>query len=282
MAAFRELRGIAAAAADVLNVYMDARITDMLMCSTVCEGLEKALNSADQRGNANRNLEMCLKLSGAYDAIVLLDKKGVCVASAPESLVGRHFSGDAAFKGADTGKLTVTDPHNAEFMVPLVLESKSKSKSKGWTTAIGVPMKEGNEVEGVLIGYLRWSQIEALINSIRVGKTGYVYVLNRRNQVIVHPARQLYGVGLQDRPIALVGLDAAIKRKAASYSYEFVNVRTRKTDIKFVGFAYPREYGNFPGLGWTVGAGVDESEIVARHPLWRMLSRWISAVSGQH
>jgi hypothetical protein len=45
---------------------------------------------------------------------------------------------------------------------------------------------------------------------------------------------------------------------------------TALSDIRLVGLAYPREYGNFPGLGWTVGAGANEDEIAGKSRFWRL------------
>ncbi len=189
------------------------------------------------------------------------------MAAAPGKLVGKDFSGDAAFKGAIEGKLTIIDAHASSVVASL------DPKSKGWTAAIGVPVKVGDHVEGVLISYLKWSRIENLMAGINVGKTGYVYALNHQNQVVVHPRNEFYGIDLRDRRINLPGLGEAVKKHAGRYSYEFRNIKTGKTDTKLVGFADPRKYGNFPGLGWRVAAGANKSEVVAGHPFWKLLFR---------
>ena len=41
--AMRELQGIAYSAANILNVYMDARVTDMLVCCSTMDALKDAL-----------------------------------------------------------------------------------------------------------------------------------------------------------------------------------------------------------------------------------------------
>ena len=253
--AIRETQDIAAMAASLVNVYMDARVTDMLVCSAICDRLREGLTSPGARADANRALEAWLKASGAYDAILLLDKTGVCVASAPEGFVNEDFSNDEAFKGAVKGKLTISDFHQSPVLTSL------DPKSKGWTLAIAVPLKVGKDVEGVFVSYLKWKRLEELVFRIKVGRTGYVFVLNSKNQVIVHPAQQLHGVGVRDPQINLPQLDAAIRQKAPHFSYQFKNRKTDKMDTKISGFTYLQGYGNFPGLGWVVGAGADRSEI---------------------
>jgi methyl-accepting chemotaxis protein len=273
-AAMRELREIAEVTANLVNVYMDARVTDMLVCSTTCTPLGEALTTPDARGEANRVLAEWLKASGAYDAIVLLDKAGACVASAPEALVNRDFSSDEAFKGAAKGKLTISDFHKSDVLASLNPKSEGRAATlAGWTIAIAVPIKAGNDLEGVLVSYLKWSRLAQLIAAIRVGESGYVYVLNGQNQIIIHPASHLYGENIRGPKINLPALDDAVKKKVPHFRYTFANARTGKPDTKFVGFAYPAGYGNFPGLGWTVGAAADEWEIVGGHPLLRSLMK---------
>lgn len=266
-AAMRELQAIAEGAANLVNVYMDARVTDMLVCSTTCTPLREALTTPDARGEANRVLEEWLKTSGAYEAIVLLDKAGACVASAPETLVNRDFSSDKAFQGAISGKLTISDLHKSDVLASL------DPKAKGWTVAIAVPTKAGNELEGVLVSYLKWSRLAQLMEGIRVGQTGYVWAVNGQHQLIIHPAAYLYGENIRGPKINMPALDDAVKKKVAHFRYAFTNAGTGKEDTKFVGFAYPAGYGNFPDLGWTVGVGADEAEIVGGHPLLRMLMK---------
>lgn len=267
-AAMRELRAIAEATANIVNVYMDARVTDTLVCSRTCTPLREALTTPEARREANRVLEEWLKTSGAYEAIVLLDKVGTCVTSAPAALVNQDFSSDEAFKGAANGKLAISDLHKSDVLASV------DPKAKGWTVAIAVPIKAGNDLEGVLVSYLKWSRLVQLIEAIRVGQTGYVWALNAQNQIIMHPAAHLYGENVGGPKINLPSLADAVKKKAPHCRYVFPSaMNPGKSDTKFVGLAYPKGYGNFPNLGWTVGVGADEVEIVGGNPLLRMLMK---------
>lgn len=266
-AAMRVVREMATTAAILLDVYMDARATEILLCSTTCDQFRNALMDPEAVPETNRVLREWLKISQAYEAIVLLDKTGVCSASAPARFVDQDFSGDSAFKGAIAGTLTLSDAHKSDVLTSL------DSKSKGWTVAIAVPIKVGNDAVGVLMSYLQWSRVSELTDSIQVGKTGYVYVLNRRNQVILHPFKAFYGMGLRDPGINSPELDDAVRKRRSTVRYEFKNVRTQRVDTKLAGFAYPKGYGNFPGLGWTVAAVADETELAREQVFWRRLFR---------
>lgn len=266
-AGIREVRKIAAVVADLLNVYMDARVTEMMVCSKTGEQFRSALTDPEARPNANGTLEEWLKTSGSYEGIMLLDKTGACVASAPTGLVNKDFSDDSAFRGAMAGKVTLSDAHKSDALVSL------DPKSKGWTAAIAVPINIGKDSAGVLMSYLKWSRLNELTNDVRVGKTGYVYVLDRKNRVILHPSEQFYGIGLRDPQINLPALDDAVKRKDPHTRYEFKNRMTGTVAHKLVGFAHPKGYGNVPGLAWTVAAAGDEIELAGEPPFWDRLFR---------
>ncbi len=47
---------------------------------------------------------------------------------------------------------------------------------------------------------------------------------------------------------------------------DFVNAKTNKLDHKTSALFYPGGYGSFPGKGWIVGAGADNSELMAYLP----------------
>ena len=125
------------------------------------------------------------------------------------------------------------------------------------------------------MAFLKWSQLRMIVVSVRVGRTGYVYVVNRKNQIIIHPGGQdYYGLSLRDPKINRPEVDDAISRRAPNSVYETRVIALDRLATRFEGYAYPRGYRNFPGLGWTVCAGAFESDIVAWDPILRWLFRW--------
>ncbi|MFZ5867872.1 MAG: cache domain-containing protein [Thermodesulfobacteriota bacterium] len=266
-AGMREVRELAAVAATLLNAYMDARVTETLVCSKLGGPLREVLTVPEARVEANRVLTEWYKISGAYEAIVLLNEKGVCLASAPEALANRDFSDEEGFKSAVKGQLAITDAHKSDALITM------DPKSKGWTVTIAVPVRIENKTVGVLMSFLKWSQVRLLMLSVHVGKTGYVYVLNRENQVIIHPAEQFYGLSLLDPKINRPQVHDAITEKAGNVVYQFKNLATGQLNAKVEGFAYPKRCGHFPGLAWTVGASTHKSEIEVDNSIWRILFR---------
>ncbi len=205
-AAMREVREIAEHAATILNVYMDARVTETLVCSRLGGPIRDALGMSEPRSDASQVLDNWLKTSGDYNAIALLDRKGVCIASAPSGLLNQDLSNHEAFKEAVAGRLKVTDAHKSEILTTL------DPKSKGWTVVIAVPVKAQDEVAGVLMSCVNLSKLRELIMSIRVGVpfveefptgrfetwTGFVYLLNSTNQTIIHPMEECCGQTLDE------------------------------------------------------------------------------------
>jgi methyl-accepting chemotaxis protein len=266
-AAVRELRSIADATAQTLNVYMNDRVTDMLIWSEVSGSLRDGLTAPEARGDANRALEKCLKISGAYEAILLLDKSGVCVASAPVGLIGQNFADNEAFKGAVNGKLTLVDFHKSAVLTSL------DPKSKGWTVTIAVPVKVENDVAGVIMSFLKWSRLEELVKGITFVKTGSVFVLNKKNQTIIALSDNLYGLTPRDPKINLPKLDDAVTARLPYCVYEIPRTMTNARATSLAGLVYPEGYGNFPGLGWTVGVRMNRSESMVDGSILKMFLR---------
>jgi hypothetical protein len=271
LSGMRELETIAGASAQVLNMHMNQTVSEVLIRSNIFGGLKEALSAPEAGVGSNQALNVWLSSSGMYDAALLLDKDGKCVAASPESLENRDFSSDPNFKEALSGKLSISDSHKSDTLIGI------DPKSHGWTVAIAAPVKVGDTPEGVLLCFLKWSALERLIN-VPVAKTGYVYVLDRENRVIVHPVKRLYGIDPRDPQINLPALDDAVKKKARHHSYEWKNPMTGWAETKFVAFVYPGGYGNFPGLGWTVAAGASRVELAGRESLWTNLRRFIDAL----
>jgi hypothetical protein len=265
-AAIRDVQNIASLAATVLAVYMDARVTEMLTCCAVGDRFRDALTAPEARAGANQALKSWMNTVGAYEALLIVDKSGACVAAAPEELANRNFSGEEAFKGAIAGKLTVVDVHKSDTVAAL------SPASKGWTLAIAVPIKGANDVEGVLMSFLKWSKVTDLLHGVKIGQTGYAYLMNRQRQLIGHPMVEHYGVSA--RKLGASAVDEAVREKRPYKVYEFKNMKTGLMDTKLVGFAYLKAYGNFPGLDWTVGAGADRSETAGGQSVWNMFFRF--------
>ncbi len=113
--------------------------------------------------------------------------------------------------------------------------------SKGWTVAISAPVKVGTNVIGVIIGYVKWSAVERLLAGIPVGQTGYVYVLDKNQRVVIHRDKAYYGKTPVEVGAPAVVQDA-FKARNTFAKYEFKNPETGRMDNKLVGIDYPARF----------------------------------------
>ena len=140
--AVRNLQSIAEVAANLVAVYMDARITETLACSLACERLSDASGNPETRDSIQKYLESWLKASGSYETVLFIDRSRACLAAAPAGLVNRNLSGDPTFKDALAGKLSVSGFHKSDMLVSV------DPQSKGWTLAVAAPVKKRRGFEG--------------------------------------------------------------------------------------------------------------------------------------
>lgn len=273
-AVVREMKAIADSAAQTINVYMNDRVSDTMVWAD-SRLIKEAVEVAELREDASLYLREAVKLYGTYEAILLVDTRGSCVASSWPKAIGGNFSNEEAFTGAMTGKLSLHDFH----LSPLVKEINEKSR--GGTVVIGAPVTVGGKTVGAVLSYVKWAPIEQLVLGIKVADTGYVWVVNSKVQLIVHPRGPKDGWYLEpvDGPkINLPHLSAAIRSKQTWMRYSFLNAKTNKMDEKTSAWHYQTDYGHFKSLGWVIGAGADRSEVMAYLPAIIRLQGTIGAV----
>ncbi len=176
-------------------------------------------------------------------------------ASSPE-VTSIDFSKSKVFAEAVSGKLALGGLEQNEIV------RKLNKESDGWTFAIAAPVKVADKVSGVLIAYLRWKSLEDLITKKSIGKTGYVFIVDKFGRFILHPKRSLYGVELKGSQVKLEQLWEAVQERKTSSKYEFTAPEDKTPQWKTVGIAYPRSVGNLPDLEWKVFATVPSSEIL--------------------
>lgn len=112
-----------------------------------------------------------------------------------------------------------------------------------------------------------------MMRGFTVAKTGLVFVLNKQNQTIIHPSKEFYGVRPRDPKINLPEFDDAITGRLPYCAYVFRNPVTKSSGKSLVGLAYPKGFRNFPGLGWTVGVRMDQTETMVDGSILKILLR---------
>lgn len=108
---------------------------------------------------------------------------------------------------------------------------------------------KNNQLMGVMAVDLSLGTLSEKIAGIKVGESGYVYVVDRNNKTMIHPVAGLIG---EDIPVdELKAAFAAGTEGAVTYSTD-VN---GKPDEKFSTFL------SIPNIGWKVGSAISISEI---------------------
>jgi len=264
-AAARETKAIADSTATAMNVFMNDRVNDILAWSDL-RLIKEALDVAEVREDASATLQDIVRLYDAYEFIALVDAKGNCLASSWPAFVGTDLSKEPAVNAAkSTGKLQVVDPAYSARV------AKIDPESKGWAADIAAPIKAGGNVVGVIYTSLKWKSVEDIINKVKVGENGFVYVVDKKGRLIMYPVKADYGQDLAGQKLNLPDLAAAIKNKETEVIYKATNPKTGEVVDQLVGFAYPTGLGNFPGMGWAIGAVAPKNELTG---YLQEISKW--------
>jgi methyl-accepting chemotaxis protein len=255
-AAFREVVTTAHSAAKAATEFMNGRCTEILIKARE-RLITESLAISEMREDASMSLLEEVKLSGAYEFVVLVDARtGRSVAASLSGVNHMDFSKTAVFAGAKGGKLILGGLERNK-----IVQNINK-ESDGWTFAIAAPVKTGDKVEGVLIAYLRWQPLENLLTSIPVGQTGQVFAVDKLGRVILHRNRKLYQAEIQGSQMNLGKLWEAVQERKAFTKYELVKPGNAGSESRLLGIAYTGPVGNLPNLEWTVFADAPSNEIL--------------------
>jgi methyl-accepting chemotaxis protein len=141
---------------------------------------EAAANEhAEYIKEVNQQFEHKQKNFNFFEALYLTDDTGMVIAASDKSMVGISLAERNYFKSVMKGDDAVS---------PTVL-SKFTGKP---IFAVAVPVKLNGKVVGMLGGAIKIEYLEELIiNDIKVGESGYAYIIDDTGLVVAHPRREL-------------------------------------------------------------------------------------------
>ncbi len=127
-------------------------------------------------GASNQTLADLIKGHPFVEGLRVANIKGDVVASSDEGIVGQlNISDRESFNVAMKGEIAHSD----------VIISKT---SNAPIIAFAAPIKIGDRVVGVLYGTADLSKFsEKYIDPVKIGKTGYAYVVNKKGLMLAHP-----------------------------------------------------------------------------------------------
>jgi methyl-accepting chemotaxis protein len=213
--AIEQMTQMSAIATKNIGFWIETRKIEVANWATE-QMLAEALSDTDlgreTRFIADAQFEAFKKNAPYYEVIALADKKGELVASTGrQAMVGKvHVADYTFFRPAIEGKQTVSD----------AMISKTSGKPY-FAIASPVYTLDKNETIGALIGVINVEYLSSqLIAPIKVGKTGYAYILNADGVTIAHPDTSKVmqkNIGAAD-----FGREI-ISRKRGSIEYSFEN-----------------------------------------------------------
>jgi methyl-accepting chemotaxis protein len=179
------------------------------------------------------------KVNPEYDSIGFATPDGNFVNSlnATGNVSDREY-----FKQGMQGKASITDP--------------VVSKTTGKTVAIAaVPVKNNaGQVIGVIYGAIDMTGLAKKVGQIKIGKTGYAYIVQHDGLAIVHPDKE---VSMKTNFIKDSGVLPALKTLAE----HMVKGEAGMSTYEFHGIQKMAAYAPVPGTTWSLSVGGPIGEV---------------------
>ena len=255
-----------------VDMMLNDRVVDVTAW-TGAEVIRTAIEIGGGQAGANAFLDEFVKTTKNFDLMAVIDRNGNCISSNLPQAIGMSFADQGWFSGAMAGKGQI-----GEFANHAVLKALVPS-SGGWSVAVAMPVAVGKEVHGVLVGYVRWSAVNTIIQAFPFGKTGYTYIVDRTNMTVIgHKDPGLFGDDVRKPPINLPILAQEFgANNHGLLVYTFANPETKVTATRAVGYFRSEGFGGF-AKNWTVATGADYYEVFA--DLSRQMYRAVEVIAA--
>jgi methyl-accepting chemotaxis protein len=191
-----------------------------------------------------------------YSGIIVMGEKGTICSSAMANMIGANVADRDYFKAALEGKVYVSQMlfNKVTNEATIVLTAPVLSSSKKPIGALAVSMKT--------------SAITDEMAKFKLGKTGYIWVIDRNGLVVLHPDKD---IALKVNISQFDGMQGiarnALADKTGVESYTYKEVR------KMAGYA------PVPVIGWKVVATMPQSEFLATAVSIRSLIIFIALIA---
>jgi len=241
-----------ATAGQISNWMSDRTVEIELLAKNSLYGTATMESASMAHKVVNRELIGYKKAKPYYEIIVLSDDNGVLRSASNEEVLGKiNIKDREYFKLAASGKTNVSHP----------ILSKSSGNP---VVSIAVPIYRGENVMGVLVGVLDLAKFAAqFVNPIKVGETGFVYLLDKDGKVIAYPEKnQVLKLDLSQFEFGR----EILAQKKGLLTYEF------KGTEKIAAFAPVQ------GQDWIVVATVNRDELLEPAKKLGLLNLAIAAV----
>jgi len=192
---------------------------------------------------ANGTLEAIAKKAGKdYEFIVVTDAKGKVVAdSGGGKLKGLNLTERDYWKAAkSSGKCNVGEI------------SKSKVTGKP-VMPLGAPIfARSGEFLGVVGCIANIEFMTEKIGAVKIGKTGYAYLINKEGLVIAHPKAEF-----------ILEMNLAKQEGMSEFVQKMIAQQTGSAKYTFTGVKKVASYAPVELTGWSIAVGQDYNELMA-------------------
>jgi methyl-accepting chemotaxis protein len=223
--------------------------------------MNQTVNSADQLGlwiGARRSeVEIMANspaiVNGNFETVVPYLQAFVKTNNVYETMSYANLSGAMVDATGWRGNIANREYFQQALRGEVALSVPVVSKGSGkLISVITVPVKSEGKIIGVLSGVIKIEDIAKRVLAIKVGQTGYAYVVQQDGLIIIHPdqevAMKINAVNDEKAPAEIVAIAQRMVKGESGI------VQSAKTD-KVVAFA------PLPGTTWSIGLDVSQKEV---------------------
>jgi methyl-accepting chemotaxis protein len=173
-----------------------------------------------------------------YESLNVAGASGLLIASANPEIVGKVSVKDRDyFHTAMKGEIAVSD----------VVQSKVTGNP---VFVIACPIRDKGGVKGVFFGVVDVGSFShKFVDPVKIGETGYAYIYDQRGLVIAHP---------KDKKLIL-----DLNMNDLSFGKEMVAKGSGFIEYEWKGVTKTVAFKKDELMGWTVGAGANNAELLA-------------------
>ena len=189
------------------------------------------------------------KSNGRYEKILVTDRNGIVIADNTRKVLTIDLGSRAYFQQAKQGKETLSEPIISKVSGSPIL-----------SLAMPVNTREGG-FGGVLVFVIKLDGLSDKITAVKIGKTGYPFMIDKTGLVIAHPSHEdIFKINIAQ----VDGMETIAKRMVAQETD--VEAYRVKGVSKIAGFAPVKS------TGWSITVTQNESEFLeAAHAIQRLV-----------
>jgi len=193
-----------------------------------------------ESGNFKKQVDSMVSNFPEYlENVLLIGKDGkVTYDSNGKSFVGTDLSEREYFKDSLKGETAHSD----------VLKSKATGN---YIEVISVPVYDGEDIIGVAIATMNINYIKEILEPVKIGKSGYAYLIDNAGNFIYHPKEELIGGSVED--LKIKEINAALS-----------DMQNGKSGIVYYTFGGYDKMNSYKPIGaWSMNVNAVESEYLA-------------------